>query len=815
MRDRLFIEEQEVELQPDTVIAITLQINDFSEMTDRQANYTNQFKVPRTRRNREIFGLMDTVQSETGVPYKKLNARVIKEGITVVQNGFAIVESSTDTYNVTVYGGLIDFFKLIEGKKLADLDLSQYNHLWTHTNVVASRNNNDGYIYAIIDNGQVGQQIVNTDKNIESKFALPSFFVHTIIQKIVQSVGFVLSGEILNSTVYQNLILQLANDKWVLAGKILNAEKTDDTTRFAYEPYGAVSNFFAQDDSSGDAILRTGNFDAQGAWFQSGGTLAHYFILQDDYEVPSQLELKFSGRYSWWWGIPNPPLTSVDLVVFKLANGTGPSIFLNSVQLPIGFSQGETNQPFEISLPAGSYSDNDHIFLQAIRNGLPGYGSPIFVFHAGTKVEAWAKEPIDMTINDPVSIADNMPDISQTEFMKAVAQLFGLSFIPDPISGELNVKGLKVLYDNIPIAKDWSDKLHMDKDKNGLPVYDIRYRLGNYAQTNYFRYDNDDAVPEDYGSGTLTVNDKTLDSENEAVRVPFGASLMTKPFVSSVDKYVPAVRRWDASGKCSISVNPRVFILNRQATNPENVAWKSYTGTVTTIPDNVPYCRFIHPNFSSNLGFNSSLLSDWYQLLANILDRSNVLNVLMKLTPVDVNELDHFIPIYLHQFNAYFYINKVSNYVGANKLTKVELIRIGTGVVQDSATLTLSDELIVNNSFDNGMTDWNGDDWDITGGKASHTAGTARNPLTQTFAGGSLTIGAKYRLEVTVVDMQPNGTGQPNYVDVYIGATFVLTFMSNGTEVTEFTSNGESFISFVPTEEFNGSIAFVSLKEIL
>lgn len=810
MRDRLFIEEREVELQPDTVIAITLQINDFAEMVDRQANYTNQFKVPRTRANREIFELVDVVQSETSLPYRKLKARVIKEGIQVIDNGFAIIESSTDHYNVTVYGGLVDFFKIIEGKKLSDLDLSAYNHLWNFNNVMDSRINTDGYIYAIIDNAQVNYQIDNTNKTIRADYALPCMFVHTIIEKIVSEAGFVLSGDILNSPIYQNLILQIANDKWVLSGKVLNATKTDNTARYNGT---SRSNFFAQDDSSGSAVLRVGNFDAQSSWFLSGGNLPHYFVMQGDYEVPNQIEVKFSGRYSWSVIGNNPEKYYISL--WKIPLGTGTPVRLRTVVAPANYVMGESNVYFELSIPAGTYQQNDHFYIEALRLAHNPTSSN-FYFHAGSKVEAWLNEPVPMTYGDPVVITDNLPDMSQTEFMKAVAQLFGLTYKPDAISGTMKVEGLKVLVDNIQKAKDWTDKLHMERDKNGLPVFDIRYRLGSYAQKNIFRYSNDDAVPESYGEGIINVADETLDAENETISVPFGASLSHKPFDPSIDKLVPIIRRWDTDNTCSIEVNPRVLLLNKEATNPNNISWLDINNGGTTIPDNVPFCRFINPLYPNNLGFNSSLLSDWYELLAKILERTHVLTVQMKLTPIDIAELDHFVPIYLHQFSSYFYINKVSNYVHGSRLTKVELIRIGTGAIDVQTPITLyGDEIVLNNSFDNGLNDWGGSFWyDVYGG-VKHDFGMAAIELKQYVSIGALGVGTKYRIEMTVEDITYNGTGFPNTVQLLLDSTVIFTFSSDGTQVVEYTANGESIISLYPSSFFNGTVTFISIKEVL
>ena len=54
------------------------------------------------------------------------------------------------------------------------------------------------------------------------------------------------------------------------------------------------------------------------------------------------------------------------------------------------------------------------------------------------------------------------------------------------------------------------------------------------------------------------------------------------------------------------------------------------------------------------------------------------MQLVFKLTPLDIQELDFSIPVFLDvaemDINGYFYINKISNYSGG--LTSCELIRL-------------------------------------------------------------------------------------------------------------------------------------------
>ena len=49
---QLYINGQEVYLDSDEIIPITKQVNNIAELKDRQADFTTDFKIPATRKNR-------------------------------------------------------------------------------------------------------------------------------------------------------------------------------------------------------------------------------------------------------------------------------------------------------------------------------------------------------------------------------------------------------------------------------------------------------------------------------------------------------------------------------------------------------------------------------------------------------------------------------------------------------------------------------------------------------------------------------------------------------------------------------------------
>jgi len=184
MRDRLFINEQEIDLAPDTIVTYTSQLNDVGEIKNQKSNLTNTFKVPKTRENQIKIESAELVQSETEIPYRKSQAKIIKSGVPFVQRGFAIIESADQFYNVTVYSGNIDLFDRLENKYIHELDLSAFDHTFDFATVVASRSNDytGGYKYNIVDYGKLN----NLQRTVKAYNLRPATSVYMLLNKIFE-----------------------------------------------------------------------------------------------------------------------------------------------------------------------------------------------------------------------------------------------------------------------------------------------------------------------------------------------------------------------------------------------------------------------------------------------------------------------------------------------------------------------------------------------------------------------------------------------------------------------------------------------------
>jgi hypothetical protein len=70
----------------------------------------------------------------------------------------------------------------------------------------------------------------------------------------------------------------------------------------------------------------------------------------------------------------------------------------------------------------------------------------------------------------------------------------------------------------------------------------------------------------------------------------------------------------------------------------------------------------------------SSLIGN-YAGLSRLLTKTNLRRAKFNLPVYEVAGLKHYIPIYLSQYKAYFYVNKINNFV-PGKLCTIDLIKL-------------------------------------------------------------------------------------------------------------------------------------------
>ena len=201
----------------------------------------------------------------------------------------------------------------------------------------------------------------------------------------------------------------------------------------------------------------------------------------------------------------------------------------------------------------------------------------------------------------------------------------------------------------------------------GARSFNLFYRFGNYAQNNHLKYKEDQDVADDLGNGNITISDTTLDKENTLFTVGFSATEMER---SMTNRIVPFIK-WLELGIPKGTISPRILSIYRVSDS------LTYTDGVNSqvVAADYPYAYFQLTGKSFQLGFDNSLITDNYSELRNMLVQSKKLLIYLNLDENDIAEMDFFIPWYSEKHNAYFYVNKINNFL-SGRPTQCELIRM-------------------------------------------------------------------------------------------------------------------------------------------
>lgn len=147
--NELIINDRRVDLGENTNIGLTFCANNIGELQNRQGNFSNTFKLPLTKTNREIFEWSNLQTTASLMPYKKLKATYKQNGVEIVSDGVAEIQSTDNNYfYINVYSGNLDFIEAIGDLQVGELYKNDIIFPWHINSVIYYP---DFFIYPLID----------------------------------------------------------------------------------------------------------------------------------------------------------------------------------------------------------------------------------------------------------------------------------------------------------------------------------------------------------------------------------------------------------------------------------------------------------------------------------------------------------------------------------------------------------------------------------------------------------------------------------------------------------------------------------------
>jgi len=159
---RIFIENQELDINAELTNQITYSIDDIVNIDSKSTSFTKTIIIPGTARNNKIFGNIFeftnsnlTDDSTPNVYYnynasKSAKAMIEMNGLQVMKGVMRLMSIVVDgvnvEYEIVLFGELGGFVSALGNKRIEDIDFSAYDHEYSLTNITNSWINDYEYL---------------------------------------------------------------------------------------------------------------------------------------------------------------------------------------------------------------------------------------------------------------------------------------------------------------------------------------------------------------------------------------------------------------------------------------------------------------------------------------------------------------------------------------------------------------------------------------------------------------------------------------------------------------------------------------------
>ncbi|MDR2065475.1 MAG: biotin/lipoyl-binding protein [Prevotellaceae bacterium] len=626
-------EFQQADTGNDT-IALTYAVNDIAELKSRQANRSNAVKLPRTPRNDLVFGLPSEPNSLTTNPYRYMDVRVFDDGVELFGKGakLKLTETNHKEHVVSFYGSIFDLFAELRSKTLRDFTFLG-DIQWTLNSVAASHFYGDNLAnivfpvmeWYIEDNSPFFQEddwwIMKSDR------LYPAVKFSYLCTKILEYFGYTLElpQEILDDERYKNAVIPFAR-----------MEVSDER-----------KNFAIQGKAWGDTV----SYNDAYQHFYPLKYKTDRFASTPSSDNRARFTAMETGTYTFGITINIISTNNTALVNLYITQPNNDSAY--DLDLDID-NHGENIEMYSVELNAGD-------FIEFGARTLNGYPNQITY---NIKISCIGLEMQGATFGSPLDIASNLPEITGEDLFFILARQWCLVPEVDERHKVLRFWKFDRLYENkkaglaqgvaAGTVKDWSGKLDNRE-------HQVQFRWNTYAQKNIIQYKEESKINQTDKNdekvtsiGVFNIEDYTLEREKTLFEIPASATEETV----NMD-------------------NVKMAIIDAGGGRPDTS------------------CRFLICKKTDDLlrlrygGVNQNLSSFWtarfepagmeifineYGTVVNgMLNRCRLVIEKFHLTPLDLKDFDHSVPVYLSKYGCCFYVNKINNYI-PGRLTEVELI---------------------------------------------------------------------------------------------------------------------------------------------
>ena len=666
--ERLYIDDELVDLGTDTKITLNMKSNLFRDVSKIISNSTYTIKLPMTARNKRLFLHADLVQESAGYAYKTHRARYFRDGVEVIKDGIAtILQVSDNVIEVAILWGLSSKLSklLSDGMTLNKLDTAD-RILYSEKKPVAKYDDakKKNYFYAFYD---VWRKDVEPDYTWKStqELTLPtggygnssSFPSHT----------FGGSRAIGSSTSVVDNLHPVVRASWLLD---LIKEKTGVDFQFEEEAKEYINTLIIPLVSNkSNELTFDKNFEATLPARNTFGTVpvtinkaSNVFTAKENVTVTelvaaidTSVILDVSGEWEGDLrglrpqGRGNRGYGNMDNFIFRNVNRIIIKVSGNGEEqtYPVGDSQDN----ILVSVPSGyrdkvkfNISGKGKIDLKRGNSitfdwGNSNTNSPTGAKFIGGKIKATLQVSDGVPVEGYFPITSNLPKIKIIDYVKFLSAITGTFPLQINKGNAIKFMPLSKIWERKADAVDWTRRVIGSQLQR---PQGIEFVVSGYAQRNVYKWKEDDRVSNVY-DGIVAIDNETLEKERVVFEFPFAATNG-----DNVPMYTGERPNGFHSGGSFGSVDGTKVASEKAPT------YSACKDRILRLMQDAN--GFATGWFDINM---QEIINTKYREVVNTLRYAKVVSVKINIRNMELLNLDETIPVYLEQYASYFAVLEI------------------------------------------------------------------------------------------------------------------------------------------------------------
>lgn len=171
---------------------------------DVAGDFSYSFSVPPTSTNLRLLKI--GINRTDKLINRKINC-VIESYGNPIHIGYLRIESVPNVINLSFFSGFSDWYSAIDGKAIYELDLSQFKLAIANISpspvIINSWTATEGITYPLLDRGKLKNWYSGV---LDTNDFMPMVYFKNVVKAIFQQNGYKLAGEILNDSLYNNIV---------------------------------------------------------------------------------------------------------------------------------------------------------------------------------------------------------------------------------------------------------------------------------------------------------------------------------------------------------------------------------------------------------------------------------------------------------------------------------------------------------------------------------------------------------------------------------------------------------------------------------